>query len=175
MIDDEEGAVFEEVGDAAAEILAIGLEAPADVGVKHAAKSGEERAAVEVRGMGIAVTVGDLVMAAMGCAPADGHALSGGGAEDCEQEADGSGGFEGAMGEEAMEADGYAEAGDGVGGEHDDDFGPADGEAAGVSSPEEDDGDDESGEGSDDGEEHDELLEAGHAVFSRMSDFRGYR
>ena len=74
--------IFEEIGDRAGDIGAVCVEAPQHVGVSEAAEHLPEALAVDVRGMGIAVAVGDLMMPAMGRAPADAHALPGGGAED---------------------------------------------------------------------------------------------
>jgi hypothetical protein len=72
------------------------------------------------------------------------------------------------MGEQPMEADGDAETGEGIHGDHDDHFGPTDPATGGAALPKQNDGGEQADEGADDGNEHHDPLDRGHAMDWRI-------
>jgi len=151
-----DGVVGQKIGDGAVEVGRRGFKEPAEMGMPHAAEESPESAAVLMGGMGIALTVALLVMAAMEGAPLQHGALEGHGAEADENEANDGIGGEGAVGEEAVVADADSDDGGGVHAEEQIDFHPAD-----AVMPENRHAGNEGEEGNDDTEKNAEALGQG--------------
>jgi hypothetical protein len=113
--------------------------------------------------MRIAFAISLLMVAAVGGAPFDRHSLCGRRSQDREKQTHRSRCFERLVREQAVEADGDAEAGEGVHRDHDDHFAPPDPAARGAAAPEENDGREEANERADDGEKHHDPLNKRHA------------
>ncbi len=170
-IDEDEDGIGEKIGDGAGEAGGLSAEEPAEMGMEHAAEHAADAVAVEVRGMGVAVAVGVLMVSAVEGAPFDDGALAGHGAEDGEDGAEDWAGFVGAVGEHAMVADGDAEDGEGVHSDEERDLEKADAVAPG-----EVDGEEEGEEGDADAESHGGVFVEGLVVgLGRVGRERGAR
>ena len=153
----------ERIGDIAGKVLGIAAEHPADVGMKQPAEHVDESRAVMVRGMGIAVRVAVLMMAAVHRDPFEDRAFNRHGTHDAEDEFDKAAGFKGAMAEEAVIADSDAQGDEQV---HADE--EAEVEPVKSAAPEHDDAGDQSREGSEDRDKIDDALEIGGLVVFRL-------